>query len=59
MEEQLYQVTIPTEEVANAKHYIKDLAAAVATQTFHYMIKNGLEYSYITTGEAFVFLRID
>jgi len=23
------------------------------------MIKNGLEYSYITTGEAFVFLRID
>ena len=31
---------------------------AVATQTFHYMIENGLEYSYITTGEAFVFLRI-
>ena len=59
VEEQLHQVTIPTEEVANAKHHAKDLAAAVATQTFHYMIENGLEYSYITTGEAFVFLRID
>ncbi|KAL2045353.1 hypothetical protein ABVK25_012193 [Lepraria finkii] len=35
------------------------LAVAVATQTFHYMIENGLEYSYIATGEAFVFLRID
>jgi hypothetical protein len=32
--------------------------AAVLTQTFHYMIQCGLEYSYITTGEAFVFLRI-
>ena len=32
---------------------------AVATQTFHYMIENGLKYSYITTGEAFVFLRIE
>ncbi len=35
------------------------VAVAVATQTFHYMIENRLEYSYITTGEAFVFLRID
>lgn len=35
------------------------VTVAVATQTFHYMIENGLEYSYITTGEAFVFLRID
>ncbi len=59
VEEQLHQVTIPTEGLANARHHAKDLAAAVATQTFHYMIENGLEYSYITTGEAFVFLRID
>jgi len=35
------------------------VTVAVATQTFHYMIENRLEYSYITTGEAFVFLRID
>jgi len=35
------------------------VAVAVATQAFHYMIVNKLEYGYITTGEAFVFLRID
>ncbi|KAI9797384.1 MAG: hypothetical protein M1825_006013 [Sarcosagium campestre] len=34
------------------------LVVAVATQTFQHMIENRLEYSYITTGEAFVFLRI-
>jgi hypothetical protein len=35
------------------------LAAAAVVQTFHYMIEGGLEYSYITTGEAFIFLKID
>jgi hypothetical protein len=35
------------------------VAVAVATQTFHYMIENGLEYSYIATGEAFVLLHIE
>jgi hypothetical protein len=34
------------------------LAAAVATQTFHTMIESGLEYGYITTGEAYVFLQV-
>ena len=32
---------------------------AVATQTFHYMIENGLELRYISIGEAFVYLRIE
>lgn len=34
------------------------ISASVAAQTFHYMIENGLEYGYITTGETFVFLRV-
>ena len=34
------------------------LVAAVVTQAFHTMTDFGLEYSYITTGEAFVFLWI-
>ncbi|KAL8915698.1 MAG: hypothetical protein Q9172_006749 [Xanthocarpia lactea] len=34
------------------------MVAAVMTQTFHYMIEEGLPYSYITTGQAFVFLHI-
>ena len=34
------------------------LVAAAVTQTFSYMIENGLEYGYLGTGEAFVFLRV-
>lgn len=50
----------PKNEAITARlQYNADKAVmAVATQTFHYMIENGLEYSYITTGEAFIFLRI-
>lgn len=33
--------------------------AAVITQGFSYMIQAGLEYGYICTGEAFIFLRVD
>ncbi|KAL2357208.1 hypothetical protein BJ546DRAFT_1113171 [Cryomyces antarcticus] len=34
------------------------LVSAVLTQTYGYMLENGLEYSYVTTGEAFMFLWI-
>ncbi|KKZ66579.1 hypothetical protein EMCG_07693 [[Emmonsia] crescens] len=34
------------------------LVAAVITQAFSYMIRAGLEYGYVCTGEAFIFLRI-
>ncbi|KAH8653613.1 hypothetical protein BX600DRAFT_440680 [Xylariales sp. PMI_506] len=36
----------------------KSLAAAVITQLFSYMIGKGIQYSYVNTGEAFVFLHI-
>ncbi|KAK3935393.1 hypothetical protein QBC46DRAFT_271871, partial [Diplogelasinospora grovesii] len=36
----------------------EEIAAKAITQTFDYMIKLGYEYSYLTTAEAFVFLRI-
>ena len=58
-EEVIDLATIPTEEVAKLQYNADKLVAAVATQTFHYMIQNGLEYSYITTGEAFIFLHIE
>lgn len=50
--------TIPTDLKERSEHNSDEAVAAVLTQTFHYMIQCGLEYSYITTGEAFVFLRI-
>lgn len=34
------------------------LATAVITQLFSYMIGKGIQYGYIATGEAYVFLRI-
>lgn len=53
------QFEIPAEEEEMAIHYAKNLALAVAVQTFHYMIEQGLEYGYISTGEALVFLHVD
>ena len=34
------------------------LVAAAIVQTFSYMIEHGLEYGYLGTGEAYVFLRV-
>ncbi|PGH34169.1 hypothetical protein GX50_03038 [[Emmonsia] crescens] len=34
------------------------LVAAVITQAFSYMIRAGLEYGYVCTGQAFIFLRV-
>ncbi|KAL7783586.1 hypothetical protein V8C37DRAFT_397027 [Trichoderma ceciliae] len=36
----------------------KSLAAAVVTQLFSYMIAMGIQYGYVCTGEAFIFLHI-
>ncbi len=59
-EERTPEQAAKAEVVTDRLKYNADkVAVAVATQTFHYMIENGLEYSYITTGEAFIFLHID
>jgi hypothetical protein len=50
---------IPAKEDESRFRYDSQaLVAMTMTQTYNYMIKMGLEYSYITTGEAFVFLHI-
>ncbi|KYK54018.1 hypothetical protein DCS_05968 [Drechmeria coniospora] len=36
----------------------KRLSAAVVTQLFSYMVGKGIQYGYVCTGRAFVFLRI-
>ncbi|KAJ5100768.1 hypothetical protein N7456_006820 [Penicillium angulare] len=40
------------------EYHTTRLAAAVITQIFSYMIDSGVQYGYICTGEAFVFLHI-
>ncbi|EEH33605.2 hypothetical protein PAAG_04655 [Paracoccidioides lutzii Pb01] len=41
-----------TEEIRHRR-----LVAAVITQAFSYMIKAGVEYGYVSTGETFIFLH--
>ena len=61
LKEVVNRVTIPLEKQDPAGYFsyrADRLAAAAITQTFSYMIANGLEYGYLGTGEAFVFLRV-
>lgn len=56
--EVLSRVSVPSDPDEKLQHNADALVAAMASQTFHYMIEGGLEFSYITTGEAFIFLHI-
>ena len=53
--------TIPTsvDPAARFQYFAERLTASAITQTYHYMIEGGLEYSLLTTGETIVFLTID
>ncbi|KAL2258771.1 hypothetical protein VTK26DRAFT_7794 [Humicola hyalothermophila] len=48
-----------SDEEAVFQYHADRLVAAAVTQTFDYMIQAGLTYGCLTTGEAFVFLKID
>ena len=61
-DEVVNRATVPAkgiDDTADFQYWAERLTAAAVTQTFHYMIKSGLEYGYLTTGEAFVFFNID
>ncbi|KAI1474487.1 hypothetical protein F4774DRAFT_422364 [Daldinia eschscholtzii] len=53
--------TIPTSQnkKAHFQYQADRLTASAITQTYHYMIECGLEYSTLTIGQAIVFLKID
>ncbi|CAK7241266.1 MAG: DExD/H-box ATP-dependent RNA helicase dhh1 [Sporothrix thermara] len=40
------------------QHYAELLSTAAVTQTYHYMVEAGLEYGYLTKGDAVVFLKM-
>ncbi|KAJ5203252.1 hypothetical protein N7449_005331 [Penicillium cf. viridicatum] len=46
------------QEVEKPEHTCQRVVAAVITQAFSYMINGGMEYGYVCTGEAFIFLRV-
>jgi hypothetical protein len=53
------RITIPKDPEDKFVYISEWLVAAALTQTYGYMVENGLEYSYVVTGEAFVLLRIN
>ena len=52
------RITIPKDPEVKFVYISEWLVAAAVIQTYSYMVENGLEYSYIVTGEAFLLLRI-
>ncbi|KAK5219830.1 hypothetical protein LTR47_011366 [Exophiala xenobiotica] len=57
-DEVVLRTTIPTDHEEKLKYNADRLVSAAVTQTFDYMIDNGLEYSSIVTGEAEVYLWV-
>ena len=51
-EDVINRPTIPTDPEEKFVYHSEWLVAASLTQTYGYMVENGLEYSYLTTGEA-------
>ena len=51
---------IPSKDQAEARvaYHSGLLVAAVITQAFSYMVESGLQFGYVCTGEAFVFLNV-
>jgi len=45
-------------ETDGLQDHFRRLVAAAITQAFSYMVRAGLEYGYVCTGEAFIFLRV-
>ncbi|PLB38800.1 uncharacterized protein BDW47DRAFT_104322 [Aspergillus candidus] len=45
-------------DVESPEEICRRVIAAVITQTFSYMVQGGLEYGYVCTGEALIFLRV-
>ncbi|KAL5328001.1 hypothetical protein ACEPPN_005707 [Leptodophora sp. 'Broadleaf-Isolate-01'] len=57
-EDVINRITIPTDPEDKFVYHSEWLTAAALTQTYGYMIENGLEYSKLATGEADVFLQV-
>ena len=57
-EDVINRITIPTDPEDKFVYHSEWLTAAALTQTYAYMLENGLEYSKLVTGEADVFLQV-
>jgi hypothetical protein len=58
LEDMDLEEVIQCRETDTPRDHFRRLMAAVITQAFSYMVKLGVEYGCVCTGEAFVFLRV-
>jgi hypothetical protein len=58
LEDVINRPTIPIDPEEKFVYNSEWLVGAALTQTYEYMVENGLEYSCLTTGEAYVFAWI-
>jgi hypothetical protein len=58
LEDVINRITIPTDIEEKFLYHSEWLTAAALTQTYGYMVENGLKYSKLATGQADVFLLI-
>ncbi|KAJ8127507.1 hypothetical protein O1611_g6127 [Lasiodiplodia mahajangana] len=60
-EEVIDRKTVPTsaDPEGRFRYHAERLTAATLAQAYHHMIQGGLEFGLLTTGVAFVFLKID
>ncbi|KAM5440953.1 hypothetical protein MferCBS31731_004092 [Microsporum ferrugineum] len=58
-EEVVQRPTIPTDTDEKLVYNAERISASVLVQEYHVMITEGLEYSYITNGLAYILLYID
>jgi hypothetical protein len=56
LEDVINRPTIPTNLEEKFIYHLEWLVAAALTQTYSYIVENGLKYSYLTTREVYVFL---
>lgn len=56
LEDVINRLIIPTDLEEKFVYRSEWLVGAALTQTYGYMVENGLEYGCLTTGEAYVFL---
>jgi hypothetical protein len=57
-EDVINRIKVPTDPEEKFVYHSEWLTAAALTQTYFYMIENGLEYSKLVIGEADVFLQV-
>ena len=59
LDEIIHRHKIAVQEDKRRREIVEEIMAVIITQTFDYMVDQGVSYGYVTGGHAFVFLQYD